>query len=103
MKTLACLIAGLGLLLAVNPAWARKPHPGAELAGRLGCFACHSLAGRGGTTASGLDGLGSQLLPDQIEKILLQPRMHNPQARMPSYPQLRPHELQSLINYLMRL
>ena len=103
MKPFIILAAGLILLLTLSLAGAQEKPPGAELAGRLSCFACHSLAGQGGNLAQALDEVGSHLLPDQLTMILLRPRTHNPKASMPSYAYLQPHELQALINYLMSL
>ncbi len=74
---------------------------GADLAGRLGCFACH---GKGpGHSAPSLDGVGSRLTREQLQVVLVQPRRLYPGAKMPSYAYLPQGERQALLDFLERL
>ena len=95
-------MAGLGLLLAGVVAASQEP-AGPELAGRLGCFACHSLNGRGGKIAAPLDGSGARLTLAQLETILTYPRRIHPRAKMPSYAYLPPSEQAALVEFLQTL
>jgi len=97
------LMAGLGLLGAVLTAAAREPAAAPELAGRLGCCACHSLQGRGGTIAVPLDGAGARLTPVQLDTLLTHPRRLHPGAKMPSYAYLLAPERQALVDFLQQL
>lgn len=101
MRIRVGVIAALGLSLAffLNPASGQESG-GADLAGRLGCFACHSLNSAGGGHASPLDGLGARLSPGDLQKILTYPRRVHPGAKMPSYAYLPPAELQALLDFL---
>ncbi len=77
------------------------PDAGADLARRLGCFACH---GEGpGRLAPSLDGSGSRLRRDQLQVVLVQPRRLYPGAKMPSYAYLPEGERQALVDFLERL
>ena len=64
MRMPATMGVALAFLLACpfSRVQAQGP-PGAELAGRLGCFACHSLKGQEGKLAAPLDGVGARLTP----------------------------------------
>jgi cbb3-type cytochrome oxidase cytochrome c subunit len=96
--------AALAILL-VCP-WSRAPArelSGADLAGRLGCFACHSRQGQGGGRAAPLDGVGSRLSPGKLRLALTRPRQLHPGARMPSYAYLPPEEFETLVNFLKTL
>ena len=74
---------------------------GPDLAGRLGCFACH---GEGpGRLAPSLDGIGSRLPREQLQVALVQPRQLYPGAKMPSYAYLPEGERQALLDLLERL
>ena len=98
------LLAGLGLSLAVClSAASGQESGGADLARRLGCFACHSRQGSGGVQASRLDGIGSRLSPGDLQKILTYPRQVHPQAKMPSYAYLPPGEMEALVDFLKSL
>ncbi len=97
--------AALGVALAVLVActWAAavaQVSPGAELAGRLGCFACHSVKGQGGNGAVSLDGVASRLSPRQLQLALAYPRQVHPGAKMPSYAYLPAAEQEALVRYL---
>ncbi len=102
MKTGRLALAGLGLALMFAPVLAAKS-PGADLAQRLGCFACHSRPDQGSGEAVSLANVGTRFSADQLKALLAHPRRYHPQARMPNYAHLRPHELQALIDYLLTL
>ena len=94
---LACLLASVG-----SRAQAQGPQ-GLELAGRLGCLACHSLQGQGGKLAAPLDGVGGRLTTRELAIALAYPRQPHPHARMPSYAYLPPAEQAVLVNFLETL
>lgn len=92
-------VLGVALALACNAVPAREP-TGAELAGRLGCCACHALHGRGGKLAPPLDGIGSRLSRQDLQVMLTYPRRLHPGARMPSYAYLPPAAREALADFL---
>ena len=92
------ILATLGLFLA-SAAAAQEPRA-ADLAGRLGCFACHALRGQGGKVAAPLDGAATRLNPEQLETVLTHPRRLHPGAKMPGYAYLPPEERQALVDFL---
>ncbi|MGQ9687443.1 MAG: c-type cytochrome [Desulfobaccales bacterium] len=71
---------------------------GPDLATRLGCFACHSLAGEGGKRAPAWDGVGKRLTAEIIRRQIVSPR-----GKMPNYAHLKPEELNALVQYLSGL
>jgi hypothetical protein len=91
---LACLLAGVG---------SRAQAQGPELAGRLGCLACHSLKGQGSKLATPLDGVGGRLTTRELATALAYPRQRHPQAQMPSYAYLPPGEQSILVKFLESL
>jgi mono/diheme cytochrome c family protein len=103
MRLTTALVACLGLTLAGSSGAPAQSATGAELAGRLGCFACHALHGRGGRLAAALDGAGRRLSRPELEVILTYPRRLYPEARMPSYEYLPPAERQALADFLETL
>ena len=102
MRIPAALGLALACLLAACPlsrAQTQGPQ-GAELAGRLGCLACHSLKGQGGKLATPLDGVGARLTPQELGIVLAYPRHRHPRAKMPSYAYLPPLEQAALVEFL---
>lgn len=102
MNFSAALLAGGGLILAcwLNPAPAQELGA-ADLARRLGCFACH---GEGhGYPAPSLNGVGARLPRAQLQVVLTQPRKLYPGAKMPSYAYLPAEERQLLLDFLANL
>jgi hypothetical protein len=89
---LACLLTGAG-------SRAQGPQ-GLDLAGRLGCLACHSLQGHGGKFATPLDGVGGRLSARELEIALAYPRQRHPRAKMPSYAYLPSMEQTILVKFL---
>jgi len=102
LRIWALAVAALGLLIACTLASAQEPSA-PDLARRLGCFACHSLGGRGGKTAAHLDRVETRLTPAQVEIILTHPRKLHPGAKMPSYAYLPAGERQALADFLQSL
>ena len=102
MKFLAALVAGVGLSLAWGLSAASAQEMGAaDLARRLGCFACH---GEGpGYRAPALEGVGARLPRAQLQVVLTQPRQLYPGAKMPSYAYLPAEERQALVDFLSNL
>jgi mono/diheme cytochrome c family protein len=98
----------MGLALAVllvcpgSRAQAQGPQ-GAELAGRLGCMACHTLNGPGGKLAAPLEGVGARLTAGELAQAIAYPRQRHPGARMPSYAYLPPMEQAALVEFLQTL
>ena len=102
MKFVAILVAGLGLSLTWGPSPAPAQEMGAaDLARRLGCFACHG-EGRG-YRAPALEGVGNRLPREQLQVVLTQPRKLYPGAKMPSYAYLPAAERQALLDFLSNL
>jgi mono/diheme cytochrome c family protein len=94
---LACLLAYAG-----SRVQAQGPQ-GPELAGRLGCLACHSLKGQGGKLAPPLDGVGGRLTTRELGIALAYPRQRHPRAKMPSYAYLPPTEQEAVVKFLETL
>jgi mono/diheme cytochrome c family protein len=90
------------MLAACTVAPAQEPWA-PDLAWRLGCFACHSLAGRGGKTAASLDRVAAHLAPAQLQTILTHPRKLHAGAKMPSFAYLPAGERQALVDFLENL
>ena len=94
----------LALLLACPGSRAQAQGPqGAELAGRLGCLACHALPGQGGKLAAPLDGVGTRLTAGELAIAIAYPRQRHPGAKMPSYAYLPPMEQAALVQFLERV
>ena len=94
----------LALLLACHGSRAQAQGPqGAELAGRLGCLACHALSGSGGKLAAPLDGVGTRLTAGELAIAIAYPRQRHPRAKMPSYAYLPPMEQAALVEFLQTL
>ncbi len=99
MRIHAALGAALAVLLACS-ATAAQEAPSADLAGRLGCFACHSVKGQGGNGAVPLDGVATRLSPRQLQLAITYPRQLHARAKMPSYAYLPAVEQAALVHYL---
>jgi ubiquinol-cytochrome c reductase cytochrome b subunit len=77
---------------------------GATLVGSLGCAGCHSINGTGGSVGPDLSnesrqGRSREWLMDQIRD----PKSHNPNSIMPSYPSLTQQQLDQIVDYLQSL
>jgi mono/diheme cytochrome c family protein len=93
----------LACLLAACPGSRAQGSQGAELAGRLGCLACHALNGAGGKPAAALDGVGARLTAGELALAIAYPRQRHPRAKMPSYAYLPPAEQAALVEFLQTL
>ena len=94
---------GLALALLLACPGSRAQAQGPELAGRLGCLACHALQGQGGKLAAPLDGVGARLTPRELGIAIAYPRQRHPRAKMPSYAYLPPSEQAALVEFLQTL
>jgi mono/diheme cytochrome c family protein len=95
----------LACLLAACPgsrAQAQGPQ-GADLAGRLGCLACHAPNRTGSKLAAPLDGVGGRLTASELAIAIAYPRQRHPRAKMPSYAYLPPMEQAALVEFLQTL
>jgi len=96
------MAVALASLLVCSWGWSQAQEPqGADLAGRLGCFACHSRQER--SRAAPLDGVGARLTPRELRLVINFPRQLHPRAQMPSYAYLPPAEQEALVNFLQTL
>ena len=104
MKIPVTMGLALAFFLACPLSRAQTQGPqGAELAGRLGCLACHALNGPGGKLAAPLNGVGARLTPQELAIAIAYPRQRHPRAKMPSYAYLSPMEQAALVRYLESL
>ncbi len=83
------------LMLTAAPAWPQE-FTGEELAHRLGCRACHTWQGAGGTHGPALDGVGQRRSRPELAQQLTS----TPSRRMPSFAFLRPQDWQALLTFL---
>jgi len=91
----------MSVLLACPGSTVQAQGPqGGELAGRLGCLACHALKGSGGKLAAPLDGVGTRLTAAELAIAIAYPRQRHPGAKMPSYAYLPPAEQAALVEFL---
>jgi cbb3-type cytochrome oxidase cytochrome c subunit len=99
---LTTMAVALAFLLACSWSWAlAQESRGADLAERLGCFACHSRQER--SRAAPLGGVGGRLTPRELRLAITLPRQLHPRAQMPSYAYLPPAEQEALVNFLKTL
>lgn len=105
MRIPTALGLALACLLAACPgsrAQAQGPQ-GADLAGRLGCLACHAPNRTGSKLAAPLDGVGGRLTARELAIAITYPRQRHPRAKMPSYAYLPPMEQAALVEFLQTL
>jgi len=76
---------------------------GYDLYQRLSCHGCHVLQGQGGEAGPSLDGVGSRLLPENLETQILTPRRRQAESRMPSFAFVKTFELRTLLDFLQSL
>jgi mono/diheme cytochrome c family protein len=104
LRIFAAVGLALALLLACLGSRAQAQEPqGEELAGRLGCLACHALTRQGGKVAAPLDGVGARLTPRELGVAIAYPHQRHPRAKMPSYAYLPPLEQAALVKFLESL
>ncbi|MFO1053510.1 MAG: cytochrome c [Planctomycetota bacterium] len=65
------------------------------------CIACHSLEGQGGVVGPALDGVGSRLTADYIQRWLHDPGSVKPDAKMPKLP-LQESDITELVAFLSK-
>ena len=94
------LLALFGATIAFSPSG--TPNNGENVYAMQRCALCHSIAGVGGKRMA-LDGVGSRLKPDEIEKWIRTPRKMKADTTMKPYPNLPRKSLDDLIAYLMTL
>lgn len=98
MRKISLALAALAWLAGWGAApLAAAPPSGPDLVNRLSCLGCHTLKGQGRSRGPAWDGLGSRLTPEAIKKQIVTPR-----GRMPSFAQLKPEELEAVVEYLSR-
>ena len=66
------------------------------------CIACHALRGQGGVVGPALDGVGSRLTADYIQRWLTDPFSVKPDSKMPKLP-LGMGEVTELVAFLSQL
>ncbi len=66
------------------------------------CMACHSISGQGGIVGPALDGVGSRLTADYLDKWIADPSSVKPGTAMPKLP-LTDTQHQEVITYLSSL
>jgi mono/diheme cytochrome c family protein len=105
MRITVTLGVALALLLICSWTWAQtsQERRGADLARRLGCFACHTRKGPGANRAAPLNGVGARLSPRKLRLAITFPRQLHPGAQMPSYAYLPPEEQEALVDFLKTL
>lgn len=66
------------------------------------CIACHALGGQGGQVGPALDGVGSRLAADYIQRWLTDPLSVKPDSKMPKLP-LSNETITELVAFLSKL
>ena len=79
-----------------------KVDKGHEVFGAQHCAMCHSIEGKGNKNKP-LDGVGSDLTPDQIRKWITAPKEMKADTKMKAYPNLPPEDLDALVAYISSL
>jgi mono/diheme cytochrome c family protein len=102
----AVIIAGFLMLTAIG-AWGvltgdDAVDHGTKVYAMQKCALCHSIGGIGGKKLA-LDGVGSRLKPDAIQKWIRTPKVMKADTTMKSYPNLPEKDLAALTEYLMTL
>ena len=98
--SVAGLLVFMGAAL-ILPQDSRLKH-GREVYATQKCALCHSISGIGGKKMP-LDGVGSRLKPEDIEKWILAPKEMKAGTAMKAYPNLPKSDLNDLVAYLMTL
>ena len=105
MKT-AAMVAGFLVLTGIG-AWGVLTDDDAVDHGKTvyavqKCALCHSIGGIGGKKLA-LDGVGTRLKPDAIQKWIRTPKVMKSDTTMKSYPNLPEKDLADLTAYLVTL
>ncbi|TAL25810.1 MAG: cytochrome c [Nitrospirae bacterium] len=67
---------------------------------REGCIGCHSFKGRGGGAGPELTGVTERRSDSWIKKHIKDPKIHDPESRMPPFEHLSGKEIAALVRYL---
>ena len=67
-----------------------------------GCIQCHRFQGEGSMRGPDLTTVGQRLSEEYIDNYIRDPRSVDPQARMPSFPELTRRERRAIIAYLTK-
>jgi mono/diheme cytochrome c family protein len=101
---LGAVLGASQMLAAAEDAVAR----GKRLFTESKCTMCHSVAGKGNSKGP-LDGVGARLVPADLRKWLVEPKVMATKAKaerkpvMPSFETLKKDELDALVAYLATL
>jgi nitric oxide reductase subunit C len=76
---------------------------GKELFKSLGCSACHSIGGIGGSVGPDLNRVGSRRNKEWIMEQIKNPKSHNPDSIMPSFSSVSPKDREDIADYLSGL
>ena len=98
-------VAAVILASAVLPLRAQddaKIAHGKEVFTAQKCSMCHAIEGKG-NKAHPLDGVGSQLKPEEIRKWVTAPKEMKADSKMKAYPNLPAEDLDALIAYISSL
>jgi cytochrome c2 len=98
--SLAGILVVTGAALAL-PQDSRLEH-GREVYATQKCALCHSISGIGGKKMP-LDGVGSKLKSEDLEKWILTPKEMKADTTMKAYPNLPKGDLSDLVAFLMTL
>lgn len=100
----AVVVIALAATFAIlhNRAQPSPPARGQEVYRRLGCPACHSIAGVGNPRHP-LDGVGERLGTDDLMKWIIAPATMKPGVRKPPYDGTPQDDLDAVVEYLSTL
>ena len=109
-RTADTALVGVALLMSWTVASARSQDvaAGVEIYAEERCALCHSIDGEGNERGP-LDGVGSRLSADDIERWMLVPDEMTEETGakrrpyMPAYPDLSTEELDALVAYMLSL
>lgn len=88
------------LLLAMLLFVLTFPPNGAKLFRKEGCIHCHKFKGEGGGVGPDLAGVAEDHSETWIKEQIRDPKLHNPDTRMPSFAYLSEREIEAIVKYL---
>ncbi len=91
------VVAVVAMLAALRPSPERTD--GAVVYERLGCPACHALAGHGDAGIP-LDGVGSRLDRDAIRTWIVAPTRMDPSVSKPAYDRVPAADVDAVVDFL---
>jgi cbb3-type cytochrome oxidase cytochrome c subunit len=80
-----------------------RPLLGKNLYNQSRCDLCHQIGGHGGIIGPDLSKVGGHRDSTWIARQIKEPKSHNPNTQMPSYPQLSDEDIQALVTFLLEL